>query len=97
MLGTCHWAGKHFNRFFGRKWEILFICDRNILYVQSETYRWITSPSGMGTGLSVLSHSPLKAFTSQSLNSAIMVSKYLSHDRRLGYSLSYTMRLALWK
>ena len=35
----------------------------------------MTSPSGMGVGLSVLSHSPLKAFTSQSLNSADVVSK----------------------
>jgi hypothetical protein len=51
----------------------------------------------MGTGLSVLSHSPLKAFTSQSLNSAIVISKYTQRDRISDYSLSYTMRLALWK
>ena len=44
-------------------------------YVYAElTYHWITSPSAMGVGLSVLSHSPLKAFTSQSLNSADVVS-----------------------
>jgi hypothetical protein len=41
--------------------------------MQEGTYHWITSPSGMGTGLSVLSHSPLKALTSQSLNSAALL------------------------
>jgi hypothetical protein len=44
----------------------------------------MTSPSGMGTGLSVLSHSPLKAFTSQSLNSAAVISKCGFHGRTRG-------------
>ena len=52
-----------------------FVIVKESMYMQKWTYHWITSPSAMGVGLSVLSHSPLKAFTSQSLNSAAAVSK----------------------
>ena len=74
-------------------------CRYLIIKLQAHLFSFIFSLSSLNTtgfGCSVLSHSPLKALTSQFVSSVPIVSNVLllAIDHNL---LSYTILLALWK